>query len=50
MRLDTLARLHEAVALYRSMGFREIPPYYDNPMDGVFYLEKALGRPETDAL
>lgn len=50
MRLDTLARLHEAVALYRSMGFREIPPYYDNPMDGVFYLEKALGRPEADAL
>ncbi len=49
MRLDTLARLHEAVALYRSMGFREIPPYYDNPMDGVFYLEKALGRPEADA-
>lgn len=50
MRLDTLARLHEAVALYRSMGFREIPPYYHNPMDGVFYLEKTLGRPEADAL
>ena len=42
MRLDTLIRLHEAVALYRSMGFREIPAYYDNPMEGVFFLEKPL--------
>ena len=42
MRLDTLTRLFEAVALYRSMGFHEIPPYYENPMEGVFYLEKAL--------
>ena len=50
MRLDTLTRLHEAVALYRSMGFREIPPYYDNPMDGVFYLENALASSAQDAL
>ena len=44
MRLDTLARLEEAVALYRSMGFYEIAPYYENPMDGVFYLELSLAR------
>ena len=43
MRLDTLTRLHEAVALYCSMGFREVPAYYSNPMDGVLYMEKALG-------
>ena len=44
MRLDTLARLEEAVALYRSMGFYEIAPYYENPMDGVFYLELSLAQ------
>ncbi len=49
MRLDTLTRLIEAVALYRSMGFREIPPYYDNPMDGVFFMEKALDGSAKDA-
>lgn len=39
MRLDTLQRLTEAVALYSSMGFRKIDPYYHNPLDGVVYLE-----------
>jgi hypothetical protein len=24
-----------------SMGFREIPPYYDNPLPGVVYMERA---------
>jgi ribosomal protein S18 acetylase RimI-like enzyme len=38
MRLDTLARLREALALYDALGFRPIPPYYDNPLAGVVFL------------
>jgi GNAT superfamily N-acetyltransferase len=42
MRLDTLRQLTESQALYRSMGFHEIPAYYFNPLEGVKYLELAL--------
>jgi len=42
MRLDTLPRLEAAVALYRKLGFKEIPPYYFNPVEGVVYFEKDL--------
>jgi len=44
MRLDTLARLEEGLALYSSMGFIEIPAYRDNPCGDVIYLELSLGR------
>ena len=43
MRLDTYAaKMGKAVDLYRSHGFVEIPPYYDNPHEGVLYMELSL--------
>jgi len=44
MRLDTVARLTESLALYRSLGFREIAPYRENPHADVVYLELELAR------
>ncbi len=43
MRLDTYpAKMGKAVDLYRSYGFHEIPSYYDNPHDGVLFMELYL--------
>ncbi len=42
MRLDTLDFLTGAISLYRSLGFRQIEPYYDNPLSGVLYWELGL--------
>jgi ribosomal protein S18 acetylase RimI-like enzyme len=42
MRLDTLDTMEEALNIYRKNGFYEIEPYYNNPADGVVYLEKIL--------
>ena len=42
MRLDTLSQMVEAQPLYESLGFREIEPYYENPVPGARFLELAL--------
>jgi putative acetyltransferase len=45
IRLDTLAHMDRAQRLYAQLGFHEIPAYYDNPIPGTIYLEKALNAP-----
>ena len=40
MRLDTV--LEPAKSLYRSLGFREIPPYQHVPIEGVVFMELEL--------
>jgi len=43
MRLDTISHLmKDAVKLYKSYGFYEIPAYYKNPQEGVIYMELEL--------
>ena len=43
MRLDTLPRrMAPAIAMYRSLGFKTIEPYYHNPIEGVVFLELEL--------
>lgn len=54
MRLDSLPSMTAAAALYRQLGFREIPPYRFNPIPGSLFFECDLGvrpgaaRPTSD--
>ena len=38
MLLDTLPKMPMALKLYREMGFRDTPPYYDTPLEGTVFL------------
>ena len=42
IRLDTLPSMRAAQALYASLGFRDIPPYNDHPLEGTRFMEAAL--------
>ena len=42
MRLDTLPSMSSAMALYESLGFRDIAPYRFNPIAGSRWMELSL--------
>jgi len=43
MLLDTLpGKMDRAISLYRSLGFSEIEPYYDNPVAGAKFMELTI--------
>jgi putative acetyltransferase len=42
--LDTMSGMHAAQAMYRSLGFIEIAPYYVNPLPDISYMQLDLGN------
>lgn len=38
MYLDTLPKMGRAQQLYESLGFRDIPPYYETPIEGTRFM------------
>lgn len=42
IRLDTFPSMVAANRIYDALGFRDIPPYYDNPLPGARYRELIL--------
>lgn len=41
--LDTLRTMTPALALYLRLGYREIEPYYHNPLPDAVYLARDIG-------
>lgn len=45
LRLDTLpGRMDQAIAMYRSLGFKDIERYYNNPYDAAAFMELTLDQ------
>ena len=42
IRGDTVPSMQSAQALYASLGFKEIEPYYHNPIEGAKFIELKL--------
>ena len=43
MRLDTIpGRMDGAISLYRELGFKEVAPYYNTPVDKTAFMELSL--------
>lgn len=42
MRLDTVATMREAQAIYETLGFVDTEAYYHNPLENVRFLELTL--------
>ena len=42
MRLDTVPSMERAQTLYKSLGFKETPPYRCNPIEGAVFMELSL--------
>lgn len=43
MRLETLpGKMDKAIKLYQSLGFKEIPPYNENPVEATKFMELNL--------
>jgi ribosomal protein S18 acetylase RimI-like enzyme len=55
IRLDTLPTMIAALKMYRSLGFKDIPAYYDTPLENTHFLSLKLSKqdlppdPETIA-
>ena len=43
LRLDSIPKMQAAQRLYESIGFHEIPPYWQNPNEGTKYFEMVWG-------